>query len=166
MLKENTSKWSCPLRVRSRPLALLDPKVNDQNIVDRCGDDSTFGQSDKVGQFIKVSHQVVLRNNAAYYSGYNVAQNMIIVSFRGTESLKSCLVGTFDFKLNICIDAQFWMTDASPISKSFANGTLVHKGFLSAYLSLRSNCQSAVVGLSRGNPLFKIVFTGHRLVIR
>ncbi|KAJ2509607.1 26S proteasome regulatory subunit rpn6 [Coemansia sp. RSA 1939] len=82
------------------------------------------------------------------YVCHNSYTKVIVVSFRGTA------------------DANDWVQDSAfsfePWPSHFP-GSMVHHGFLNAYLSVAGNVTRKIIELAKRYPLYKIVFTGHSL---
>ncbi|KAJ3304782.1 hypothetical protein HDV03_002323 [Kappamyces sp. JEL0829] len=145
---DQSTNWRCPLIV-SPALYFLEPKRDLLGIVHRCGDDNTYG-NDQVGSFQPVSSQLDVPTAAAFYVGVNPDQKRIVVSFRGTQSVRSVIV-----------DVLFALDPATKVNPAFKGR--VHTGFAATYLLLRDKAISNAVALAKKYPSYSITFTGHSL---
>jgi hypothetical protein len=145
-----TRDWSCKVRV-SPALGLLEPKNNFWGLVDRCGDDHSFG-NDNNSQLNKIGNGFDRKTGTGYFVGYNDQQKKIVISFKGTDSIRSAFV-----------DIQLAFADASNVSPAFSNGEKIHTGFMNAYKYHKNSVQSALLMAIQDRPSYPITFTGHSL---
>ena len=137
--------FTCPMIVNPA-VALFDPRVGAFGRIDRCAD----FDNDQVSRFKVTTSLLIKRNEAAYYMGVNEARREIIVSFRGSQSIRSVLV-----------DAQFYLKPAEDINSNMVGQ--VHSGFADAYISLQESVSDGLDALVSQYPSFPITFTGHSL---
>lgn len=138
-------RFTCPMIVNPA-VALFDPRVGAFGRIDRCAD----FDNDQVSRFKVTASLLIKRNEAAYYMGVNEARREIIVSFRGSQSIRSVLV-----------DAQFYLKPADEINSNMVGQ--VHSGFADAYMSLQESVSDGLDALVAQYPSFPITFTGHSL---
>jgi hypothetical protein len=83
------------------------------------------------------------------YVGYNNAYGYIVVSFRGSQSLRNWITNLEFAKLDMVYPA--------------CSGCLVHSGFYNAEQTIISKAISAVKSLQTLHPTYKVLVTGHSL---
>lgn len=97
--------------------------------------------------FVATSHIQVEKDTTEGFVGYMSSQNLIYVSFRGSETIQNW-IDNLDVKL---------------IDYDKCSGCQVHKGFHDAQQAAYSQVLSAVQDLKNQFPSYGIIVTGHSL---
>ncbi|KAI8901412.1 Alpha/Beta hydrolase protein [Globomyces pollinis-pini] len=89
--------------------------------------------------------------DAAGYIALDTEKEQIVVTFRGSKSLRSYY-----------LDSHIWKIHPSWLP-TISYDSLIHAGFQKVYLSIREPLMKELKEISRYNPSFAIHFTGHSL---
>lgn len=93
------------------------------------------------------------KSQTAGYVGFSVKNKIIVVIFRGTESIQSALV-----------DIQFWNSSPKKFQFNFLpDNARLHFGFAASYLTVQNQVQKAIAALAITYPDYEILFGGHSL---
>ncbi len=96
-----------------------------------------------MNSFQPIAGQIDFPTAAAFYIGVNTDQKRIIVSFRGSQSVRSVIV-----------DVMFALVPAKNVNPSFKGH--LHSGFSFTYLILRQRVTSNLLALDFSSQTYRV----------